>query len=218
LLSYFLLTLSALVVIVNPVTKAFVFIPLTQGATASEQADIAKRACLVSLAVLITFGLAGQFLFKLFGITIGSFRIAGGVILFQIAMNMVRHGVQPHNENASDQSDTRKALGNDDVSIIPLAIPFIAGPGSIATMMILMSEAPSIYHGALVLLSAVVAIFLTKLALDYSHFIVAFVGDYGMVVVTKLFGLLLSVIAVEFILGGIKDVLPGIMAVLDTVG
>jgi multiple antibiotic resistance protein len=217
LFSYFLLTLSALVVIVNPITKAFVFIPLTQGASKSEQAEIAKRACLVSLAFLVTFGLAGQFLFKLFGITIGSFRIAGGIILFQIAMNMVRHGSPPHNEQA-DHTEKRKALGNDDVSIIPLAIPFIAGPGSIATMMILMSEAPTVYHGALVLLSAVVAVYLTKLAFDYSHYIVAFVVNYGMVVVTKLFGLLLSVIAVEFVLGGIKDVLPGIVAVLDTVG
>ena len=123
MLTYFLLTLSALVVIVNPVTKAFVFISLTQEKDDAEKALIAKRACLTALGVMWTFALTGPFLFKLFGITIGGFRIAGGLILFEIAANMVRHGAPPHNEHAEDHSEKRKALGNDDISIIPLAIP-----------------------------------------------------------------------------------------------
>lgn len=203
-----------MVVIVNPLTKAFVFMSLTQGKTEQEQALIAKRACLTALAILFTFALTGHFLFQLFGITIGGFRIAGGLILYEIAANMVRHGAPPHNESAEDHTDKRAALGNDDVSIIPLAIPFISGPGSIATIMILMSEAPTAYHGFLVLLSAAVAIYLTKLTLDYSHFIVRVVGTYGMIVVTKLFGLILTVIAVEFVLSGIRDVLPTVMAII----
>lgn len=203
---YLLITIAAIFVIVNPLTTAFVFMSLLPRANDARRKETAKRAVLVSTGIFFTFALLGGVIFQLFGITIEAFRIAGGIILFGIAMGMIRKGRDEGEEVAEDGSDPAKTGPGQDVSIIPLAIPFISGPGSIATVMILTSEAPSVWHVGLVFLAILITTVTTYFAMIHSKILVRFLGETGKDIVTKLFGLILSVIAVQFVINGVNDV------------
>ncbi|MCC5822104.1 MAG: NAAT family transporter [Planctomycetes bacterium] len=203
---YLLITIAAIFVIVNPLTTAFVFMSLLPRASDARRKETAKRAALVSTGIFLTFALLGGVIFQLFGITIEAFRIAGGIILFGIAMGMIRKGRDEGEEVAEDGPEAAKAGPAQDVSIIPLAIPFISGPGSIATVMILTSEAPSIWHVGLVFLAILITTGTTYYAMIHSKVLVRFLGETGKDIVTKLFGLILSVIAVQFVINGVNDV------------
>jgi multiple antibiotic resistance protein len=195
ILEYLLITIAAIFVIVNPLTTAFVFMSLVPKASEAEKKAIAKRSTKISTAVFIVFALLGGVIFQLFGITLYAFRIAGGIILFGIAMGMIKP--KPNKEKQISQ-DGEVA----DIAIIPLAIPFISGPGSIATVMILTSEAPSIYHLVLVFFAIVLTTYACYLAMVNSKYIVKYLGESGKEIITRLFGLILAVIAVQFVING----------------
>ena len=136
----------------------------------------------------------------MFGITLAAFRIAGGIILFGIAMGMIR-------KQDGDDAGQKKPEGEiaDDISVIPLAIPFISGPGSIATVMILTSEAPTIYHTGLVFVAVLFTTVSCYYSMIYSKVIVRYLGDTGKQIITKVFGLILAVISVQFVINGIAN-------------
>ncbi len=203
---YLLITIAAIFVIVNPLTTAFVFMSLLPRASDARRKETAKRAVLVSTGIFFTFALLGGVIFQLFGITIEAFRIAGGIILFGIAMGMIRKGRDEGEEIADDAPEPSRSGAAPDVSIIPLAIPFISGPGSIATVMILTSEAPSVWHVGLVFLAILITTVTTYFAMIHSRILVRYLGETGKDIVTKLFGLILSVIAVQFVINGVYDV------------
>lgn len=198
LFQYLLITMAGILVIVNPLTTAFVFLALVPDATEHERRAIAKKAALTSTAVLVTFALMGGLIFHVFGITLHAFRIAGGIILFGIAMGMLGR-----------RSEHKGIVGaeRNDVSIIPLAIPFISGPGSIATVMMLVTEAPDLWHTAIVYLAIGLTTGLTYLALVNSRYLVRFIGETGRQVITRIFGLILAVLAVQFVINGITDLM-----------
>ena len=204
-LTYFLITVAGIFVIVNPITSAFVFMSLLPNATEKRRREIARRSTKIATAVFFVFALLGSVIFQLFGITLAAFRIAGGIILFGIAMDMIRK----KEGGPEDTEDPEKPEGEktDDISVIPLAIPFMSGPGSIATVMILTSEAPSIYHTVLVFLAVVMTTIACYFAMVYSKVIVRHIGDTGKQIVTKVFGLILSVISVQFVINGTAEVL-----------
>ena len=205
LIEYLFITIAALFVIVNPLTTAFIFVSLLPRASNTTIRTTAKRSSLIATGIFITFALLGGVIFKLFGITLEAFRIAGGLILFGIAMGMVRQG--------SDESE--QATGNDphgdgkianDISVIPLAIPFISGPGSIATVMILTSEAPSIWHVSIVFAAILLTTISCYFAMIYSHSLVKYLGETGKEIVTRIFGVILAVLAVQFVINGVLDI------------
>jgi len=207
LFDYLLITMAAMLVIVNPLTTAFMFLALVPDADQKERRAIARRAATVSTGVLFAFALMGGVIFHLFGITLHAFRIAGGIILFGIAMGMLGRRSEHKGISGAERND---------VSIIPLAIPFISGPGAIATVMVLVTEAPSIRHTALVYLAIATTTVLTYFAMVNSRHLVRYIGATGLQVVTRLFGLILAVLAVQFVINGITDLLreqaPGLMA------
>ena len=204
-LTYFLITVAGIFVIVNPITSAFVFMSLLPNATEKRRREIARRSTKIATAVFFVFALLGSVIFQLFGITLAAFRIAGGIILFGIAMDMIRKKEGgPEDTEDPEQPEGEKT---DDISVIPLAIPFMSGPGSIATVMILTSEAPSIYHTVLVFLAVVMTTIACYFAMVYSKVIVRHIGDTGKQIVTKVFGLILSVISVQFVINGTAEVL-----------
>ncbi len=208
---YLLITIAAIFVIVNPLTTAFIFVSLLPRASEKRRRATAKRAVVVSTSIFFTFALLGGVIFQLFGITLEAFRIAGGIILFGIAMGMIRKGQdESEQDGEDDDGDPLSEKKGQDVSIIPLAIPFISGPGSIATVMILTSEAPSIWHLGTVFLAILITTVTCFYAMVYSRFVVKYMGDTGKEIATKLFGLILSVIAVQFVINGIYDVYRGL--------
>lgn len=217
LLNYLLITVAAIFVIVNPLTTAFVFMSLLPHVSDRRRERVARRAVLMSTGIFFVFALLGGIIFQLFGITLEAFRIAGGIILFGIAMGMIREGSGEAEkaglmESDDDNDHSPAAQQAMNMAIIPLAIPFISGPGSIATVMILTSEAPSIWHVALVFVAILITSFACYYAMLYSKVLVERLGDVGKVIVTKVFGLILAVIAVQFVINGASDVWLGLRA------
>lgn len=209
---FLFITIAAIFVIVNPLTTAFVFLSLLPRADDEERQRVAKRSVVIAASIFFIFAILGGVIFQLFGITLEAFRIAGGLILFGIAMGMIRQGAQEaeqdDHDNVVDDARERRKAGRpkQDVSVIPLAIPFISGPGSIATVMIVTSEAPTLWHIGLVFVAILITTGTCYYAMIYSKYIVRFLGDSGKEIVTKIFGLILAVIAVQFVINGTSDV------------
>ncbi|MGY6554349.1 MAG: MarC family protein [Wenzhouxiangella sp.] len=216
LLEYFFIAMVGMFVIVNPLTTAFVFASLTTEAEDDEREQIARRAVVTSTAMLFVFALLGSLIFQLFGITLAAFRIAGGLILFGIAMNMLNKSEAPDH----DKADARKsrAVVGQDISIVPLAIPFISGPGAIATAMILTSEAPSLWHTIVVFIAIVATTVSCYFTMVYSRHVIRWIGQSGRRILTKIFGLILAVIAIQFVLNGIGDAVTDFLAGLNGYG
>ena len=199
---YLLITVAGIFVIVNPLTTAFAFMSLTTRMKEERRKEIALKATKISTGLFFIFALLGGVIFQLFGITLAAFRIAGGIILFGIALGMIR-------SKGVDERKQTKPEGEiaDDISVIPLAIPFISGPGSIATVMILTSEAPTIYHTGLVFVAVLITTVTCYYSMVYSKVIVKYLGDSGKQIITKVFGLILAVISVQFVINGAANVL-----------
>lgn len=204
LIEYFIIAIAGVFVIINPLTTAFVFASLTPYASESEREAIARRAVVTSTVVLFTFALLGSLIFQLFGITLAAFRIAGGVILFGIAMGMLQKSEAPDHDKADARPSGRIT---EDISIVPLSIPFISGPGAIATTMILTSEAPDRWHVIVVFVAVLMTTASCYFAMVHSRHVIRILGDSGRRILTKLFGLVLAVIAVQFVLNGIGEAL-----------
>jgi len=203
----------SIMIISNPLSTSAVFIALTEGMTNEQKQSIIKRSLKLSIGILVFFSLTGFLLFQLFGFSLGAFRIAGGVLLFSTAVWMLNP--KPSQTDAEERSQ--------DIALIPLSIPFTSGPGTITTVVILMSESMNILniHGATtgllcatgVFIGIAVCILTSYIMMSRSDKIDARLKEGGRRVVTKLMGLLVMAIAVQFIINGIKDVLPGFIAI-----
>lgn len=205
LFDYWIITIAALFVIVNPLTTAFMFLSLLPRATDTARKTIAKRSSLIATAVFFVFAALGGVIFKMFGITIEAFRIAGGLILFGIALSMIHKGMD-EGESASTTDVHPDGRITKDISVIPLAIPFMSGPGAIATVMILTSEAPTAWHLVLVFIAILVTTVSCYFAMVYSSFLVRLLGETGKEIVTRIFGIILAVIAVQFVINGVLEI------------
>lgn len=209
LLEYFVIAIAGMFVIVNPLTTAFVFASLTPNALDAERQAIALRAVIASTIVLFSFALLGSLIFQLFGITLAAFRIAGGLILFGIAMGMLQRS-----ESADHSKADARPSGSiaDDISIVPLSIPFISGPGAIATAMILTSEAPDPWHVIVVFVAILATTVCCYFTMVHSRHVTRVLGESGRKILTKIFGLILAVIAVQFVINGTADAVSDFLA------
>jgi multiple antibiotic resistance protein len=154
------------------------------------------RACLVALGVLIVFGASGAALFKLFGITIDAFRIGGGLVFLAVGLPMLVRG--------HEQEDA--APTSSDPSIVPLGVPLIGGPGAITTIMLLMGQTESALHTTALFVALALAILLTFAVLLLAPKVMSKLGAAGTQLVTKVMGLIVLVIGVQFIVDGIKPI------------
>lgn len=193
----------ALFVVIDPIGLAPVFVAMTQGATARARRAIGIRACLVALGLLTLFGLAGEAVLGFLGISMAAFRISGGILLFLTALDMLFERRTKRREDQAASADVSHA---DDPSVFPLATPLIAGPGSIATMILLTGEAQGDWlytaeiHGVMALvLLCVVAMFLLAGMLE------RLLGQIGINVITRLLGMLLAALSVQFVLDGMIE-------------
>jgi len=212
-IEFIVAAMISLIVISNPVSTSAVFIALTQNMTIKEKFRIVKKSVRYSTYILIFFSLSGLLLFQLFGFSVGAFRIAGGILLFTTAVGMLNPA--PSHEAASEASR--------DIAIIPLSIPFTAGPGTIVTVVILMSEAQNIIRSddlvtgilsiAGVYLGIAAVIISSYFMMTRSERIDRVFKEGGRSVVTKLMGLLVMAISIQFIINGIKEVLPEFMQI-----
>jgi multiple antibiotic resistance protein len=204
-LKLFLYDLVALLVIIDPAGTAMAFIAMTPRETAQQRAQLAVRACAIAFAVLALFGLAGEELLLALGIGLPAMKVAGGVLLFLTAADMVtaRGALR-----TSHQEREEAARSSEDISVFPLAIPLIAGPGAMTTMVLLHSQA----HGGVAAIAAiqvalVLAIAATLVTLLAARHVVRLLGQTGSNVIGRVFGVLLAALAAQIALDGVREAL-----------
>ena len=206
LLPFALLCFTSFFTLTNPLGTMPVFLTMTNGMNDHERKAIVRRATIVSFITLMVFTFSGQFLFKFFGISSNGFRIAGGFIIFKIGFDML----QARYSNAKLKEEEVKTYA-DDISITPLAIPMLCGPGAIANAIMLMDDASTFtLKGTLIGIIALVY-FITFLILQASTRLVRILGETGSNVMMRLMGLILMVIAVECFVSGLKPILIDIL-------
>ena len=205
MIELFVSSLITFFVVIDPPGCAPIYAGLSASASAAQKRAMAIRAVGVSAAILFVFALFGEALLKGLGISLASFRIAGGIMLFLIALEMVF-------EKRTERREDRAAkVANDpeveDVSIFPMAMPMIAGPGSIASVMLLMSRNSGLERSLVVLGAMVTILLLTLAALLAAGPIMRILGAKIEAVITRLLGVLLAALAVQFVLDGLSVVL-----------
>jgi multiple antibiotic resistance protein len=198
-MSPFLITAFAtLFVVIDPPGLVPLYIALTQGMERSRRSSMARRACIIAFVLLTLFGLFGEVLLGFIGISMPAFRIAGGLLLFLTALDMLF-------ERRTQRREGQHADPDHDPSVFPLATPLIAGPGAIASMILLMGQAGPVWSAKLAVLglmgAMMVATFLFLLAAPP---IEKLMGRTGTVVITRLLGMLLAALAVQFVIDGVR--------------
>lgn len=204
LFQFSLLSLSAVFVIVDPLGTVPIFLGLTPNDSPEKKREMARRACLVAWALLTTFALGGSLIFQVLGVTLSAFKVAGGLLLLLTAIDQLR--AQPTRTRTTSE-EVHEGAAKDDVSIVPLAIPLLAGPGSIATCMMLMSRAKTVAHAGAVLVAIALTLGCAYLAMYASDRIARILGTTGRLIAERLIGLVLAAIAAQFILDGVLEAL-----------
>ena len=201
-LSSVLVSLSAIFFVVDPIGVVPIFIAMTHGDTAEKIRDTARRASLVAGGLLIFFALFGTFLFKVVGVSLSAFRVAGGIVLLITALDMLR---ARQSETRTSPEEAQEATDKEDVAIVPLAIPLLAGPGAIATVMVLMSRAAGVVSVVAVVLSIAVTMAASYFLLRGATLVQRVLGQSGVAIFQRVMGLLLAAIAVQFIAEGGRE-------------
>ncbi len=207
LLNSFFYALVSLLVIVDPPGTAAVFAAMTPNDTAAERASQARRACIIAFVVLAVFGLAGESLLSSLGIGLPAMRVAGGILLFVTAADMVRGS---HAQRSTDEEREAAIRTDDDIAVFPLAIPLIAGPGAMTSMVVLHSHAGGDWWRIAAIEAAVAAVIILQFVLLLAaRWMARLLGDTGSSVVGRVLGVLLAALAVQIALDGLKQAFMG---------
>ncbi|MDK3073053.1 MarC family protein [Sedimentitalea sp. JM2-8] len=187
-----------LFVVIDPIGLAPLFMTMTHGMDSARRRAIGLRACLVAIGILTLFAGFGEAVLGFIGISMAAFRVAGGILLFLTALDMLF-------ERRSKRREDQAEEDGHDPSVFPLAIPLIAGPGAIATMILLVGQRPGVEGFALVVGVMISVVGLAFLLFLVSGILARALGKTGINVVTRLFGMLLAALAVQFVLDGLRD-------------
>ncbi len=196
------LALSSIFFLVDPFAALPTFLAVTEGADAGKRRRIAGKASLTALVFLSAFAVGGQYIFKMFGITLPAFEIAGGIILLLIGLDMLEAKRSPTQESSGD---TVAAANKEDAGIVPLGIPMLAGPGSITSVMVLVGQAQTRWQMAAILGSIAVTAGICYLVLGNSDRVGRALGDTGIRILVRIMGLLLVALAVQYFVNGLSD-------------
>ncbi len=205
-----LVAFSAVFVVVDPFAAVPFFLAMTANDDPARRRETARRAALVSGGVLAGFALAGAIVFRLIGVTIAAFKIAGGALLLLTAADMVRTKLPMMRIT---EREIAEGAAKEDVAVVPLGMPLLAGPGSMATVVVLMgrarAESPWLAIPVLVAIAATAA--LSYLILAGASRVDRVLGRTGLNILERVGGLLLAAIAVQFVVDGLAEALPGIV-------
>jgi multiple antibiotic resistance protein len=201
-----LVSLSAIFVVVDPLSAVPFFLAMTRN-DPGKRRETALRAAVTAGAVLAVFALAGELIFRMLGISLGAFKVAGGVVLLLLALDMIR--TQPSRARITEV-EVQAGADKDDIAIVPLAMPLLAGPGSIATAIVLMSRTRGEpwWHKATVLGAIAITAFASYLILAGAARTEKVLGRTGLAILERAAGLLLVAVAVQFMMDGLAEGLP----------
>jgi multiple antibiotic resistance protein len=209
-LKFALVTFTAVFFVVDPFAAVPIFLAITQSDAPEKKKAMAGRAALFAFFTLLLFSLAGGLIFKMFGISLGAFKIAGGIMLLLMSLDMMK--AHPSRTRSSPEEQT-ESIEKEDVAIVPMAVPMLAGPGAIATVMVLMSRAAwQPVPTAIVVAAIAVTCLVTWVTLRAAATAERLFRRTTLHVLERVMGLLLAAVAVEFVLGGLRDVFPRLSA------
>ena len=204
LVRFSVLALSSIFFLVDPFAAIPSVLAITEGAELKRRKRMARKAALTCFIVLTSFALGGQLIFRMFGITLPAFEVAGGLILLLIGLDMLEAKRSPTQEALGD---TEEAAAKEDAGIVPLGIPMLAGPGAISSVMVLVGQVPVLWHWEMGAVLASIA--LTSLA---SYWVLAgamrvrrVLGETGIRILVRIMGLLLVALAMQFFVNGLTD-------------
>ena len=198
------LALSSIFFLVDPFAAIGSFLAITAGADRARRKRMARKGALTCFVVLTSFALAGQLIFRMFGITLPAFEVAGGLILLLIGLDMLEARRSATQETTGEAEE---AAAKEDAGIVPLGMPMLAGPGAISSVMVLVGQAPSLWHWEMGAILGSIAV--TALA---SYFVLAgadsvrfVMGETGIRILVRIMGLLLVALAMQFFVNGLTD-------------
>jgi len=204
ILKYVLEIVPAVIVILNPFGAALIFVSLTQDDTTPELMRKVRRTTLTVIITLLVFMFLGQLIFALYHITLDAFQIAGGILLMGMGMSMIRG---QHPRSKITEKERAEVVDQDDISIIPMGIPVLAGPGAIATIMVYRSNVTQSYQVGILVLSILFSGLVVYLTLKYAHRMVNRFGKTSLRIISRIMGLLVVTMAIQFIISGVSAVM-----------
>jgi multiple antibiotic resistance protein len=207
IITFGILSFTTFFTLINPFGTMPIFMTMTADLDQSHRAKVAKKASIVSFITIIIFAFSGQVLFNFFGISVNSFRVVGGVIFFLMGMDMLQARLV---KVKLKDSEIKNHV--NDISVTPLAIPMICGPGAITNAIVMMEDANSVEKKGMLIFAVFVVVLLTYIILYSSSKIIKILGETGINVMMRLMGLIVMVIAVEFFFSGLKPIIIDILS------
>jgi multiple antibiotic resistance protein len=204
--AFFITSLISLFVVIDPPGNIFPYLALSAAYPPGTGPGLALRACLLAFFILAMFIVLGRVILNFFGISLPAFQIAGGLILFRIAFDMLEgrgHFTRLDTSSSLNVADYR------DVALTPLAVPLLSGPGAISTILVLTSRSQSRWEDLLILFSLALVIFLSYVFFRFAEPLLRFLQESGLRLLTRLMGLILAALAVQFVLQGLLAAFPG---------
>jgi multiple antibiotic resistance protein len=206
-LSFFITSFISLFVIIDPTGNIFPFLALSSGVGQGQARALAGRACLFAFVILTFFVALGRLVLTFFGIGLPAFQIAGGLVLFRIAFDMMEG--RGH-FNRLDTSSSLAPGDYRDIALIPMAMPLLSGPGAISTVLVLTSRSKSLQDDALLLAALGLIMLLSYIFFSFAARIMGVLKESGLRLLTRLMGLILAALAVEFVISGVKTAFPSL--------
>ena len=207
LAQFALVAFTSILFLVDPIAVIPAYLAFTRTDSAAHRRRTATTACIAAAVALVIFAAAGELILRAFGITLPAFRIAGGLILWFVAMDMLR----ADRRTQEGPPEFTEGEQKQDVALTPLAVPMLAGPGAMSTVMMLSAQARSPMHSTVVYASIAITMVISWLTLRAADRVFSRIGETGIRVTMRLMGVLLAAIAVQFVLTGVRDaqLLPG---------
>ena len=204
LVRFSVLALSSIFFLVDPFAAIPSFLAITESADPARRTRMARKGALTCFIVLTCFAVGGQLIFKMFGITLPAFEVAGGLILLLIGLDMLEARRSPTQETTGD---TEEAAAKEDAGIVPLGIPMLAGPGAISSVMVLVGQVPSLWHWEMgaILASITITSLISYWVLAGAGRVRQVMGETGIRILVRIMGLLLVALAMQFFVNGITD-------------
>ena len=204
LVRFSVLALSSIFFLVDPFAAIPGFLAITESADPERRRRMARKGALTCFIVLTGFAVGGQLIFRMFGITLPAFEVAGGLILLLIGLDMLAAKRSPTQEALGD---TEEAASKDDAGIVPLGIPMLAGPGAISSVMVLVGQVPSLWHWEMgaILGSITITCLVTYWVLAGASQVRRVIGETGIRILVRIMGLLLVALAMQYFVNGLTD-------------
>ena len=207
-IQFFIFCLTTLFTLINPIGISPILIIMTERFSKKEKINIAQKGSLTAFITLILFSLLGSVIFNFFGITIEAFQIMGGILFFRNGLRMLDSKIGRSRTTPAEQEESEES---DDIAVSPIGIPLIAGPGAITAAMLLSSQTPQLYSYFTLIFSIFFVLSLVYLILRNGDVILKLLGTTGIRIIQRLMGLILMVIAVQFVINGVISIYNPLM-------